>query len=161
MKEYITVSGKEYPCLDVITTTDSISALMENQKIEDVIKTFKPATSLTVAGESKEIYGAFEDLSFKSATVNEDGTILVTMAIASDTDKRLAELEKTQIKTLIDFIKGEGYKLISIERRPEEPLVDGDAVLRLNIDQGRKFNHRVIVQDVMDMEGVHYVEELG
>ena len=71
------------------------------------------------------------------------------------------ELEKTQIKTLIDFIKGEGYKLISIERRPEEPLVDGDAVLRINIDQGRKFNHRVIVQDVMDMEGVHYVEELG
>lgn len=24
MKEYITVSGKEYPCLDVITTTDAL-----------------------------------------------------------------------------------------------------------------------------------------
>ena len=54
----------------------------------------------------------------------------------------------------------EVYDYISA-KRPEDPLVDGDAVLRLNIDQGRKFNHRVIVQDVMDMEGVHYVEELG
>lgn len=110
MKEYITVSGNEYPCLDVITTTDSISALMENQKIEDVIKTFKPTTSLTVAGESKEIYGVYEDLSFKSATVNEDGTIWVTMAIASDTDKRLAELEKTQIEqdeAIAEIIGGE------------------------------------------------------
>ena len=71
------------------------------------------------------------------------------------------ELEKTQIKTLIDFVRGEGYDLLSIERRTEAPLVDGDAVLRVNIDQGRKFNHRVIVQDVMDIEGVHYVEELG
>ena len=71
------------------------------------------------------------------------------------------ELEKTQIKALIDFVRGEGYDLLSIERRTEAPLVDGDAVLRVNIDQGRKFSHRVIVQDVMDLEGVHYVEELG
>ncbi len=71
------------------------------------------------------------------------------------------ELEKTQIKTLLAFIKEEGYELLSVERRPEVPLVDGDATLRLNIDQGRKFNHRIIVQDVRALEGIHYVEELG
>ena len=71
------------------------------------------------------------------------------------------ELEKTQIKTLLAFIKEEGYELLSVERRPEVPLVDGDAALRLNIDQGRKFNHRIIVQDVRALEGIHYVEELG
>ena len=94
--EYITANGVEYACKAVVTGADSITFSMEGQAVADMEKTFRPVTELTVAGEDKEIYGTYKNLSFVSATVYEDGSTMVTMHIKSDTEIRLESLEQTQ-----------------------------------------------------------------
>ena len=94
--EYITANGVEYACKAVVTGVDSITFSMEGQAVADMEKTFRPVTELTVAGEDKEIYGTYKNLSFESVTVYEDGTVMVTMHIKSDTEIRLESLEQTQ-----------------------------------------------------------------
>lgn len=94
--EYIKANGAEYAYSSVITGVDSISFLIEGQAVADMEKTFRPVTELTVAGEDKEIYGTYKNLSFVSATVYEDGSTMVTMHIKSDTEIRLESLEQTQ-----------------------------------------------------------------
>lgn len=94
--EYIKTNGAEYAYSSVITGIDSISFLIVHQKVADMEKTFRPVTELTVAGEDKEIYGTYKNLSFVSATVYEDGSTMVTMHIKSDTEIRLESLEQTQ-----------------------------------------------------------------
>ena len=82
--EYITANGVEYACKAVVTGVDSITFSMEGQAVADM------------AGEDKEIYGTYKNLSFVSATVYEDGSTMVTMHIKSDTEIRLESLEQTQ-----------------------------------------------------------------
>lgn len=94
--EYITANGIEYACKAVVTGVDSITFSMEGQAVADMEKTFRSVTELTVAGEDKEIYGTYKNLSFVSATVYEDGSTMVTMHIKSDTELRLESLEQTQ-----------------------------------------------------------------
>ena len=72
------------------------------------------------------------------------------------------ELEHDKIRTLIEYIKkDEGCSICSIERRREQPLVEDDVVLRLEIDLNRRENHKMVIQDLLALEGVHYVEELS
>ena len=94
--EYIKTNGAEYAYSSVITGIDSISFLIVHQKVADMEKAFRQVTELTVAGEDKEIYGTYKNLSFVSATVYEDGSTMVTMHIKSDTELRLESLEQTQ-----------------------------------------------------------------
>ena len=94
--EYIKTNGAEYAYSSVITGIDSISFLIVHQKVADMEEAFRPVTELTVAGEDKEIYGTYKNLSFVSATVYEDGSTMVTMHIKSDTEIRLESLEQTQ-----------------------------------------------------------------
>ena len=46
------------------------------------------------------------------------------------------ELEQKAVEVLLDFIKSEEYEVNSIERRKEQPLVEGDMVLRIRRHQG-------------------------
>ena len=72
------------------------------------------------------------------------------------------EFEKEAMTGLFDFIRDEcGYTIDSVERRSEQPIIDGDTILHMEINMGRKINHTVIINDIMELEGVHYVEELG
>lgn len=72
------------------------------------------------------------------------------------------EFEKEAMTGLFDFIRDEcGYTIDSVERRSEQPIIDGDAILHMEINMGRKIKHTVIINDIMELEGVHYVEELG
>ena len=72
------------------------------------------------------------------------------------------EFEKEAMTGLFDFIRDEcGYTIDSVERRSEQPIIDGDAILHMEINMGRKTKHTVIINDIMELEGVHYVEELG
>ena len=71
------------------------------------------------------------------------------------------ELEQKSIGALLDFINSEEYEANSIERRKEQPLVEGDMVLRVRIDLGKRENHRMIIHDIKAIDGVHYVEELS
>ena len=72
------------------------------------------------------------------------------------------EFEKEAMTRLFDFIRDEcGYTIDSVERRSEQPIIDGDTILHMEINMGRKIKHTVIINDIMELEGVHYVEELG
>ena len=108
--EFVKVNGVEYACKAVVTGVDSISFSIEGQAVADMEKTFRQVTELTVAGEDKEIYGTYKNLSFVSATVYEDGSTMVTMHIKSDTEIRLESLEQTQAEqdeVLAELLGGE------------------------------------------------------
>ena len=94
--EFVKANGAEYACKAVVTGVDSITFSMEGQAVADMEKAFRQVTELTVAGEDKEIYGTYKNLSFVSATVYEDGSTMVTMHIKSDTEIRLESLQQTQ-----------------------------------------------------------------
>jgi hypothetical protein len=108
--EYIKANGAEYAYSSAITGIDSISFLIVHQKVADMEEAFRPVTELTVAGEDKEIYGTYKNLSFESATVYEDGRVMVTMHIKSATELRLENLEQTQAEqdeVLAELLGGE------------------------------------------------------
>lgn len=94
--EFIKTNGVEYACESVVTGIDSISFSMKGQKVADIETAFRSVTELTVAGEDKEVYGTYKNLSFVSATVYGDCSTMVTMHIKSDTEIRLESLEQTQ-----------------------------------------------------------------
>ena len=108
--EYIKANGAEYAYSSAITGIDSISFLIVHQKVADMEEAFRPVTELTVAGEDKEIYGTYKNLSFESATVYEEGRVMVTMHIKSATELRLENLEQTQAEqdeVLAELLGGE------------------------------------------------------
>lgn len=71
------------------------------------------------------------------------------------------ELERGTVTELLDFIKDKcGYKIESMERRNEAPIVEGDIILRIEIDMGRRIKHSIVINDVMELDGVHYAEEI-
>ena len=60
------------------------------------------------------------------------------------------ELERSAVTELLDLIKEKcGYKIESMERRSEEPIVEGDIILRIEIDMGRRIKHSIVINDVM------------
>ena len=71
------------------------------------------------------------------------------------------ELERCTVTQLLDLIKDKcGYKIESMERRSEEPIVEGDIILRIEIDMGKRIKHSIVINDVMELDGVHYAEEI-
>ena len=48
-----------------------------------------------------------------------------------------------------------------MERRSEEPIVEGDIILRIEIDMGKRIKHSIVINDVMELDGVHYAEEIS
>ena len=48
-----------------------------------------------------------------------------------------------------------------MERRSETPIEEGDIILRVEIDMGRRIKHSIIINDVMELEGIHYAEEIA
>lgn len=108
--KFIKANGVEYAYSSVITGIDSISFLIVHQKVADMEKAFRPVTELTVSGGDKEVYGTYKNLSFESATVYEDGTVMVTMHIKSKTELRFESLEQTQAEqdeVLAELLGGE------------------------------------------------------
>ncbi len=72
------------------------------------------------------------------------------------------EMDRKSLMSVLDFIKeARGYKIESFERRNEPPVLEGDIILRMEIDMGRRIKHSIIINDIMDLEGVHYVEEIA
>lgn len=108
--EFVKANGAEYAYSSVITGVDSISFLIEGQAVADIEEAFRPVTELTVAGGDKEVYGAYKNLSFESATTYGDGTVMVTMHIKSKTELRFESLEQTQAEqdeVLAELLGGE------------------------------------------------------
>ena len=108
--EFVKVNGVEYAFSSVITGIDSISFLIMQQKVADMEAAFRPVTELTVADENMVVYGVYKNLSFESATVYEDGRVMVTMHMKSATELRLESLEQTQAEqdeVLAELLGGE------------------------------------------------------
>ena len=94
--EYITANGTEYACTKTTTSINTISFAVEGKTAEEVKTAFKQVTELTVSGENKVAYGIYNNLSYKSVTEYEDGSVEVTMHIKSDEEVRLDALEQSQ-----------------------------------------------------------------
>lgn len=94
--EYITVNGTKYECQNLTTSTDAISAVLVGQDIAAVTEAFKNETELTVSNEENEVYGIYSKLTFRSATVYADDSILVVMHIPSEEELWKAKIEASQ-----------------------------------------------------------------
>ena len=108
--EFIKANGVEYACKAVVTGISSITFSMEGQAVSDIEKAFRQVTELTVSGEDREVYGTYKNLSFESAAVYGDGTVMVTMHMKSATELRLESLEQTQAEqdeVLAELLGGE------------------------------------------------------
>ena len=108
--EHIKTNGVEYACKEVVTGVDSISFSIVGQAVADIEKAFRPVTELTVSGGDGEVYGTYENLSFESATVYEDGRVMVTIHMKSATELSLESLEQTQAEqdeVLAELLGGE------------------------------------------------------
>ena len=71
------------------------------------------------------------------------------------------EIDRSKVNELLKFIREQGYLIKSMERRQEPVLVEGDIALRVGLDLIRKYYHPQLMDDVMNVEGVHYIEEIG
>ena len=91
--EFITAGGVRYAAKSVTTSTSQIRFVLEEQQIGDIEKAFRAVTDLTVSGEDEATYGTYNNLSFESATVHDDGSITVVMHIPSEQELRMAALE--------------------------------------------------------------------
>lgn len=70
------------------------------------------------------------------------------------------ELERKEVETMLRYIREQGYLIISIERRNEPLFGEGDITMRIELDLHKRYYHPQLVDDIMSVEGVHYVEEI-
>ena len=70
------------------------------------------------------------------------------------------EMERKDVETLLRYVREKGYLMISMERRNEPPFVEGDISLRMELDMRKRYYHPQLVDDMMSLEGVHYIEEI-
>lgn len=71
------------------------------------------------------------------------------------------EIERVKVNELLRFIREQDYLIKSMERRQEPVLVEGDIALRVELDLLKKQYHPLLMDEIMGVEGVHYMEEVG
>lgn len=71
------------------------------------------------------------------------------------------EIERAKVNELLRFIREQDYLIKSMERRQEPVLVEGDIALRVELDLLKKQYHPLLMDEIMGVEGVHYIEEVG
>ena len=108
--EYVIIGDENYKTESVNTRTDRISFVLADMKISDVVEKFSGVTELKVSGENLEPYGIYENLTFKSTTVDANGFVTVDFHIANAEEIRIANLEQTQTEqdeVIAELIGGE------------------------------------------------------
>lgn len=58
------------------------------------------------------------------------------------------------------FIEDSGYAIMRIERKVQHTIIENDLPLYLEIDFGRRMEHRPFIQSLKELDGVHYMEEI-
>ena len=71
------------------------------------------------------------------------------------------EIDKAGVSGLLQYIREKEYLIVSMERRKDPVLLDGDIELRIEIDLTKQYYHPRLLDDIMDVPGVHYIEEIG
>ena len=94
--EYIKANGTEYACQKITTGLNEIYFTIANGDIGALAIAFKIVTSFTVSGEDKVVYGTYSSPYFKSALVDAQTNVTITMEIGTDIEKRVASVEKSQ-----------------------------------------------------------------
>lgn len=108
--EYVIIGEENYKTESVNTGTDSIGFVLADMEISDVVEKFSGVTELKVSGDNLEPYGIYENLTFKSATVDTNGLVTVDFHIANAEEIRIANLEQTQTEqdeVIAELIGGE------------------------------------------------------
>lgn len=94
--EYVIIGEENYKTESVNTGTDSICFVLADMKISDVVEKFSGVTELKVSGENLEPYGIYQNLTFKSATIDANGFVTLNFHIESAEEFRIANLEQSQ-----------------------------------------------------------------
>ncbi len=70
------------------------------------------------------------------------------------------EIERKGVEPFLNFIKDCGYIINSIERRKDETILEGDIALRVELDMLKRKNHPEVMDEILRVEEVHYIEEI-
>ncbi len=70
------------------------------------------------------------------------------------------ELSRTGLESFLSFIKESGYYIVSMERRKDRTILEDDIALRVEIDMLKKQDHALVMDQIMDIEEVHYIEKI-
>jgi len=71
------------------------------------------------------------------------------------------EIERGKVNELLKFIREKDYLILSLERRKEPALAESDIAIRMEVDMVKKYYHPLFMDEIMDVDGVHYIEEIG
>ena len=70
------------------------------------------------------------------------------------------EIERKGVEPFLVFLKECGYVITSIERRKDETILENDIALRVELDMLKKRNHAEVLDEILTVESVHYIEEM-
>lgn len=70
------------------------------------------------------------------------------------------EIERKGVEPFLTFLKECGYVITSIERRKDETILENDIALRVELDMLKKRNHAEVLDEILTVEPVHYIEEM-
>jgi hypothetical protein len=61
----------------------------------------------------------------------------------------------------MNYAKEKNYTIRSLEKKKQKALIDKDFVIITEIDLKKKIYHGDILEEIRNIEGIHYVEELN
>lgn len=70
------------------------------------------------------------------------------------------EIERKGVEPFLNFIKDCGYVITSIERRKDETILEDDIALKVELDMLKKRDHPTVMDEILRVEEVHYIEEI-
>ncbi len=63
-------------------------------------------------------------------------------------------------RQLLQFTHEKNYSISSMEKSKQTSMVGNDAVLILELDMKKKYNHDLLIAEISNLEMVHYIEEI-
>jgi putative Mg2+ transporter-C (MgtC) family protein len=72
------------------------------------------------------------------------------------------EIDKVHgFECIMNYAKEKNYTIRSLEKKKQKALIDKDFVIITEIDLKKKIYHGDILEEIRNIEGIHYVEELN
>jgi putative Mg2+ transporter-C (MgtC) family protein len=70
------------------------------------------------------------------------------------------ELERSAVIPFIKYIKDCGYVILSLERQKGETILEPDIALKIEMDMLERIDHAEVLDKLLGIEEVHYIEEV-
>lgn len=71
------------------------------------------------------------------------------------------EVERRGVEPFLSFLRDCGYVIISLERRKDITILDTDVPLKVELDMMKKKDHALVMDEILDVEYIHYIEEIS